>query len=168
MNESYKECLIKLAKKLRDEMTASEHKLNDFLKQIGIFAKLQVPIFVNDEKGYIADFLIFGNIILEVDGMTHNSSEAKSYDRQRTIDLNKLGYTVYRLKNGCVFNRKSLIARLENIFKDIDTKQSWFFIYKLRDIAGGKKKKKKEKQVKTKNYKYDPDYKSKLYALSGV
>jgi hypothetical protein len=45
---------------------------------------------------YIVDFLI-GKTIIELDGSSHDGRE--EYDEKRTAFLNKLGYSVIRIKN---------------------------------------------------------------------
>jgi very-short-patch-repair endonuclease len=68
------------ALELRRNPTSSEKSLMKFLKRYKVSFRFQVPIMCRENKGYIADFLFSNNIILEVDGESHSSDEAKEYE----------------------------------------------------------------------------------------
>ena len=49
---------------------------------------------------YIADFIcIEKNLVIEVDGGYHNTMEQMQDDTVRTIDIERIGYTVIRFTN---------------------------------------------------------------------
>ncbi|MYE88039.1 DUF559 domain-containing protein [Candidatus Poribacteria bacterium] len=85
------------ARALRKEMTSAEKALWSKLrgKQLGIKFRKQHPI-----GPYITDFYARDvELIVEVDGDTHFTPEAKSYDTARTDYLSQLGLTVLRFTN---------------------------------------------------------------------
>ena len=156
------------ADELRANMTPSENIINKLLLKLKIRFKAQVPIMTTEDIGYIADFLLFNKYILEIDGDTHKSKESKMYDQRRTVLLQAKGYKVYRVSNNTVHNRAELIKTLIHIMNEIDTDEARYCIYRLKQqpLTKGKKKSQK-KNVKKTMYKYDPDFKSKLYAING-
>lgn len=51
------------------------------------------------------DFLDRKNkFVFEIDGKYHDSPEQRKRDYYRTLDLKKLGYTVYRITNEEIFS----------------------------------------------------------------
>jgi very-short-patch-repair endonuclease len=147
---------------LRSNPTTSEKSLKGYLKKLHVKYNFQVPIMCG-EKGYIADFLFPNNIILEVDGETHSSVEAKAYDRERTRLLEELGYKVIR-----IMNSSTVKERMERIIPAILKKHNIKFTpIKRKSTSKKSKTKNGEQKKKWVDYKYDPDFKSKLYAVNG-
>lgn len=158
----YNVWLAKRAIELRSNPTTSEKSLRGFLKKLHVKYKFQVPIMCG-EKGYIADFLFPNNIILEVDGETHASVEAKAYDRERTRLLEELGYKVIR-----IMNSSTIKERMERIIPAILLKYDIKFTPIKKKAHPKKNNKSKKCEQKNKfEYRYDPDFKSKLYAVNG-
>ena len=108
----------------RIEPTKAESKFMEVCNKKGIKLKFQHPIRIVNKKGsikkfYIADFCDIKNkIIIEVDGLYHEDPKQKRNDYYRTLDLNKLGYKVYRITNLEVYQGKST-QFLYNIYKYI-------------------------------------------------
>jgi very-short-patch-repair endonuclease len=62
-------------------------------------------------KGYIADFYIHEHrLIIEVDGKSHFTEEAQTYDAHRTAVLESLGLRVVRFTNDEVIYRFSSVC----------------------------------------------------------
>lgn len=77
--------------------TKSEQALEPAIAALGRPYRAQHPIFGHS---FIVDFaLLEDKIIIEVDGKSHNSSEAKELDKLRTAKLENLGWTVVRCRN---------------------------------------------------------------------
>ena len=85
------------AKENRREMTLAERILWEGLrnKKTGYKFRKQHPI-----GDYIADFIcIEKKLVIEVDGGYHNTLEQQQDDNARTIDIEKMGYSVIRFTN---------------------------------------------------------------------
>ena len=85
------------AKENRNNMTTAEKILWEGLRnnKTGYKFRRQHPI-----GDYIADFIcIEKNLVIEVDGGYHNTMEQMQDDTERTIDIEKTGYTVIRFTN---------------------------------------------------------------------
>lgn len=86
------------AKSMRRAMTDAELKLWNELRAhrlMGLGFRRQVPI-----AGFIVDFACATErIIVEVDGSQHAQAEAAIDDRQRTLRLEKDGWTLLRFWN---------------------------------------------------------------------
>ena len=85
-----------LAKVLRKNMTDEEkHLWYDFLKKLPMAVKRQHPI-----EGYIVDFYIpQAKIVIEIDGLQHESTENAKADSERDEVLNSWGIEVMRFPN---------------------------------------------------------------------
>ncbi len=89
--------LKEFAKENRREMTIAEKILWEGIrnKKTGYKFRKQHPIGDN-----IADFIcIEKKLVIEVDGGYHNTLEQQQDDRVRTIDIEKMGYSVIRFTN---------------------------------------------------------------------
>ena len=96
----YKGYLEAKSKELLNNMTVSEKRVARWLDKNDISYVPQQPIMCFPQKGYIADFVLSDyKAIIEVDGETHNSDEAKEMDALRTKHLENRGYKVYRIEN---------------------------------------------------------------------
>ena len=100
------------ARELRKEMTSAEKALWSRLrgKQLGIKFRKQHPI-----GPYITDFYARDvELIVEADGDTHFTPEAKSYDTVRTDYLSQLGLTVLR------FTNLEILQQLDSVMEQIN------------------------------------------------
>ena len=98
-------------------MTPEEkHIWYDFLKNL--------PVTVYRQKiigDYIVDFYIHSaKIVIEIDGIQHNESEAKKADERRDADLKKLGINVLRYSNDDVNKRFTQVCN--NILEHLGLK----------------------------------------------
>jgi len=101
---AYNKKLQPLAKALRKRMTKSECCLWKYAlkarKMRGYSFRRQRPV-----AGYIADFMCKDlKLIIELDGITHNSDGQVLKDIQKTDELEKLGFTVLRFADAQVLN----------------------------------------------------------------
>ena len=94
----HKSTTLAQAKTLRKNMTVQEKTLWNILRNnkfYGLKFRRQVPI-----GNYIVDFVCeIHNMIIELDGGQHNTTEAIEYDKIRTNFLKSKGYTVLRFWN---------------------------------------------------------------------
>ncbi|MCB9391790.1 MAG: DUF559 domain-containing protein [Calditrichaeota bacterium] len=105
------------ANEMRKDPSAAEKKLWLALKsdKLGVTFRRQHPI-----GPFIADFYCSAlQLVIEVDGDTHASDEAVSYDLARDEHMRSLGLTVLRFSNSAVL--KGLDGVLESIGKCIQT-----------------------------------------------
>ena len=103
------------ARELRKNMTSAEKVLWKQLRssQLGVKFRRQHPI-----GPYITDFYTRDvGLIIEIDGDTHFTSDAKAYDAARTDYLQQLGLTVLRFTNLEIFHQ--LDGVLERIHQAI-------------------------------------------------
>ncbi|HYF68932.1 MAG TPA: endonuclease domain-containing protein [Ohtaekwangia sp.] len=86
------------AKWLRNHTTKHEQELWQYLrnkKVMGVRVKRQHPI-----GSYIADFYCHAaKLVIEIDGTSHNSTDQRLYDEERTINFTILGLMVIRFSN---------------------------------------------------------------------
>lgn len=111
---------FELAKKLRDNQTATEIFLWNHLAKIkGVRFKRQHPILY-----FIADFYCHkAKLIIEVDGGYHNIPEQFCYDINRDNELAELGLKVIRFTNEIVMNNIETVLNIieQEIFERITT-----------------------------------------------
>lgn len=104
--------LTKKARALRQQQTKAEYKLWQMLRNrnfLDLKFRRQHPI-----KNYIVDFCCLKEqLIIELDGESHNNSFQKNYDDKRTQVLGNLGYTILRFENKIVFEEPEIL--LQNI-----------------------------------------------------
>ena len=87
---------------MRSEPTATESKLWQHLRN----RQLNNTKFVRQEPigPYIADFVCRAKkLVIEIDGVTHETPEELAYDSARTAYLEREGYRVIRFKNDDIF-----------------------------------------------------------------
>jgi very-short-patch-repair endonuclease len=100
----------KKAKSMRRVMTEAELKLWNELRAhrlMGMGFRRQVPI-----GPYIADFVCSAhNLIVEVDGSHHGSSDEAAKDQKRTAYLESRGWTVLRFWNDDVLRDIDNVCR---------------------------------------------------------
>ena len=108
----YNPKLIEKAKELRKNMTSAEKKLwNNYLRTLKIRFLRQRPI-----DNFIVDFYCAKlNLVIEIDGESHFTNEAKIYDAQRTLILESYGLQVIRFTNEDVLkNFEGVCGCIEN------------------------------------------------------
>lgn len=108
MQNKSNKSLIPLAKELRKNMTKEEKKLwYDFLRNH--------PVRFSRQKilgKYIVDFYSAAlKLVIEIDGLQHDSEEGILYDAERTAFLEGYGLTVIRIKNSSVNNNFSKVCK---------------------------------------------------------
>lgn len=156
----YEKWLKEKAKELRSNPTVSEQNVIKFLRENKIKYHFQVPIMFSKNKGYIADFVLFGNVVFEIDGSTHQTEEAKIKDKQRTEDLESKGYKVVRMRNQSTSS--------DNIYRVMLDR-----LKKVMPATAARIQTKKEKQRRSENWKRynaskpDWNWKEKVWDLSG-
>ena len=109
---------LKLARRLRRDMTIAERKLWSLIRQnkLGIHFRRQVPI-----GPYVADFYSRqAKLVLEVDGSQHLQEEYLQKDIQRKIFLEKRGYKILRFNNLEILNNPEGVSKqiMEYLSKD--------------------------------------------------
>jgi very-short-patch-repair endonuclease len=114
--------IFEKAKYLRLHMTNPEKKLWEHLKKnqiLGLRFRSQHPI-----SFYIADFYCHKiKLVIEVDGNSHLSEEAKEYDKGRKAEFEKYGITEIRFKNEIIIsNINKTIKEITYICKDLINK----------------------------------------------
>lgn len=101
--------LIDKAKEMRHEPTKAEKTLWECLRERKIGYKIRRQHIVN---GFIADFIcIEKNVIIEVDGGIHDTTEQKKYDKFRTEVLNNNDFLVIRYTNEEVIENPYEVAK---------------------------------------------------------
>ena len=110
----YNRKLIKNAQELRKNMTPEEkHLWYDFFKRLPCTVKRQHNI-----DNYIVDFYIpKKKIVIEVDGIQHNSTEHKEADAKRDAVLTEWDITVLRYSNESI--NKSFVYVAQDILNKI-------------------------------------------------
>ena len=100
------------ARQMRNEMTAAEKKLwYGYLEQDRNRWLRQKPI-----GDYIIDFYCPKlKLAIEVDGTTHLENKDIVYDKNRTIELEKLGIKILRFWNNDILDG---LAEVENIIEE--------------------------------------------------
>jgi very-short-patch-repair endonuclease len=91
----------------RKQPTAAEWRVIKWFRNNNLKFHFQKPI---KTKGgcrcYIVDFVIFRNLVIEVDGETHNGREAHKYDCDRTRRICREGFKVVRITNEDTYEDK--------------------------------------------------------------
>lgn len=160
---NYKDWLDNKANELRNSPTIAEQKVKKYLDEHKIRYKSQVPIMVDKNKGYIVDFLLFNNVVLEVDGSVHFTEEAKESDKQRTKDLESKGYKVIRMNN-----KSTSASNIERVLISRFNKVQPQVAERLKREA--EKKKRSDKWKNYQKYKSrlpDWNFKERIWDLSG-
>ena len=111
----YNKKLVPIARALRRNMTPEEkHLWYDCLKKLPYNVRRQHNI-----ENYIVDFYIAEKkIVIEVDGIQHNSPEHQESDKQRDAALSAWGITVLRYSNEAI--RKDFNMVTDDILKKLD------------------------------------------------
>lgn len=103
-----------LQQELRERATDAELKFMHIAKLKGLHLKFQYKINIMCKNGrrikrfYFADFCdCLRKVVFEVDGGYHNEYKQYKKDLQRTKDLCKEGYRVFRITNAEIFAGKT-------------------------------------------------------------
>ena len=109
----YNPKLKELARQLRNSSTKSEIKLWQHLKrnQIqGYDFHRQKPL-----GNFIADFYCYElNLVIEIDGYSHQFEETQEKDKQKQIELEKMGLAVIR------FQDEQVNSDINNVLRTIE------------------------------------------------
>ncbi len=111
----YNPQLVERAKELRKNMTPAEKKLwNDYLKTFKFRILRQRPV-----DNFIVDFYCANlKLVIEVDGDSHFTNEAKDYDAERTQILEGYGLKVIRFTNEDVLNNfEGVCQQIEELIR---------------------------------------------------
>lgn len=109
---------LKLARRLRRDMTIAEKKLWSLIRQNkqGVHFRRQVPV-----GPYVADFYSRqAKLVLEVDGSQHLQEEYLQKDIQRKSFFEKRGYSILRFNNLEVLNNPEGVTQqiIESLRED--------------------------------------------------
>ncbi|ADG09834.1 endonuclease domain-containing protein [Caulobacter segnis] len=97
---------VKRARRLRNDMTASERALWKALRALDLHIRRQAPI-----GPYVVDFAHHSaRLIVEVDSGWHDNPEAQLRDATRDAWLAEQGYRVMRVRDGEAFGNPYLVA----------------------------------------------------------
>ena len=107
--KAYNKDLVKNAQTLRKNMTPEEkHLWYDFLKRLPVQAHRQHNI-----GNYIVDFYIpKKQLVIEIDGIQHLTSENKEKDHARDKFLEEQGLRVLRLSNESIRNNFTAVCQV--------------------------------------------------------
>ena len=97
----YNPRLVERAKEFRKNMTPAEKRLwNHYLKKFRYRVLRQRPI-----DNFIVDFYCAElKLVIEIDGDSHFTNDGKTYDLERTTNLEGYGLRVIRFTNNEVLN----------------------------------------------------------------
>lgn len=106
----------------RNNPTEAESILWDMLKSNNIGLHFRRQHIILD---YIVDFIcIEKGLVIELDGGYHTNPEQKEYDEQRTIHLQKLGYTELRFTNEKLLVKpEEVIAKIKAVAESLPSLQ---------------------------------------------
>ncbi len=93
------------------ERTDLEQIVFDLLKSKGIDFIEQYPT----TSGFVLDFVVSPNIVIEADGPCHDSSKAKRRDWFRTKCLKLEGWKIHRIGYKTINDHERLEHRLDEI-----------------------------------------------------
>jgi very-short-patch-repair endonuclease len=127
-NYHYNKSLKDRARALRNNSTKTEIFLwNDVLKKgmlKGYAFLRQRPVLY-----YIADFMCFElMLVIEIDGISHETAEAAVKDARKTADLEAVGFTVLRFSDWEVRERRLDVA---------ESLTAWIEAFEKRRDDGG-------------------------------
>ena len=127
IKESSKDISERFRKELVSKATGAELKFKQFLDKNMVAYKFQKIVYVSidcKQKFYIADFFFKQyNLIVELDGGYHNTSDQKIKDDIRTMHLRRAGYFVLRFDNlrtdDCRSLYNEILAFIQEKFGDL-------------------------------------------------
>jgi very-short-patch-repair endonuclease len=98
-----------------NERSSLEQILSDILKSKNIEFVEQYPT----KSGFVLDFVIPPNFVIETDGPCHNSSKSKKRDRFRDKILKVEGWKIYRINYKYFYDMDLLNNQLDKILSEI-------------------------------------------------
>ena len=108
VSESRRDWIENTMYELRSKSNKYERKLLQLLRVNKIAFIHQAP-FIIDGKIYFADFFLpKENLIVEIDGISHDNCAQKQYDKQRDAAFNSYRIKTIRLSNDLVGDSKRL------------------------------------------------------------
>jgi very-short-patch-repair endonuclease len=117
VSESRRDWIENTMYELRAKSNKYERKLLQLLKVNKIAFIHQAP-FIIDGKIYFADFFLpKENLIIEIDGISHDNNIQKQYDKQRDAAFGSYKIKTIRLSNDLVSDKKRLIQILPMLKK---------------------------------------------------
>ncbi len=121
----YDKSLREMARKLRSNLTPAEIKFWTTLRIMPFYKQY----YFNRQKplgGFIVDFYCHSlRLVIEIDGDTHSTDSAESYDQKRTRWLEDQGLQVIRFLNHDVLNEiNGVMETLERIIEKILAEES--------------------------------------------
>lgn len=111
-----KEIVKAYSEKMLNNPTLSESQFQDLLIEYCVDYEPQKVIYTSKGKWYIADFLVGKNII-EIDGNVHKRKDVNKKDEERTVNLNKDGFSITRITNDEIKAYLKIRNILENLQK---------------------------------------------------
>ena len=93
------------------QYTSLEEVVIKELKKRGISFRSQVPT----RTGFVLDFLIGKNLVIEADGPCHDGSKNKRRDRFRDKILTQSGYDVHRISYKVISDTKKFENWLDKL-----------------------------------------------------
>lgn len=81
-------------RKLPSSFTWAELQMYNLLEEGGVRFRCQVKVW-----DYIVDFLVWPNVVIEVDGQHHRQQKFIDQDATRDAVLRALGFEVYHIRN---------------------------------------------------------------------
>jgi very-short-patch-repair endonuclease len=123
-NKWYIQTATKFQQELISKATVCEVSLCNFLHVKGNKVDFKKIVYVDYnliiQKFYIVDiYLPKYNLVIEVDGEYHNTSDQIMKDQIRSSDLKSMGYKVFRCKNEDTFNLELLYGKILKAAKTI-------------------------------------------------
>ena len=103
----------KWADEHRNNLTDAETAFKNLLDRNSIPYKMQVPLMLS--HSYIADFVLYDKVVVEIDGDYHTTKTQRIKDTRRTRELNKNGYLVLRCWNSEAMSGKFKNELLQKI-----------------------------------------------------
>ncbi len=122
---AYNKNLQPFANKLRKSMTKAEACLWKYALRAkamkGYQFRRERPVL-----NYIADFMCMElNLIIEVDGLTHEWEETLEKDKKKDVDLKEAGFIVLRFTDNEVLSQMhSVIEQIEEVISEIEKKNT--------------------------------------------
>ncbi|MDR0872125.1 MAG: leucine--tRNA ligase [Prevotellaceae bacterium] len=115
--------LINIAKDFRSNQTEAENELWQAIRAKKIGYKIRRQHIVD---GFIADFInLEKQVIIEVDGGIHLTTEQKERDKQRTAILNQFGFEVIRFTNEEIFdNVQNVALKIKDYLDKVPSKRT--------------------------------------------
>lgn len=109
------------AKSLRSNLTPAENRFWNYVrakKMAGLKFRRQHPI-----GNYIADFYCHRlRLVVEIDGNIHEDQDIKEYDKERELQIKRLGLSVLRFTNADVLYNPAFVEL--TLMEFIETRRS--------------------------------------------